>query len=982
MRTRLLQFIIPILMLPSILSGQCFENVIPDGGDCGSALFLCGYYLDGYTGSLTSDVATGNQPENLCTSAGDVDNIQWFSFIACESTVELLITPSDCQAVLTTQSGLQTGIYEDCTFENPLECYSEAGEDPITLSLTDAVPGSIYYLFVDGYAASLCDFSIEVITGIDISPPIMADPIELQLQPDIDTICTGDMITFHFPIDQLPSINQCGPSNEALSDSDLEYLACIDWIVNDNVVQTGSMVGFDVTSDAHASSIDLIFHDEGDYNITAELNYNPAIVGNGPDGAPLCGGGVVTISLETLTVLQRQYELLTPITLCEGQEYEFCGITYNESGTYYCEDSDSTCLTLIQEIIINTPQNTDLGTIFLCNDECFTHQGETYCDIGNYEIADNADCNITYSFKLADLQSTVSYTGEDQLDCGTSSITLNPSIQTNSTLPLVYTWYDSDDIPVGSAATLNVTDEGTYTLVAGAHDILPGCEIRISIPITKDENTPEVEISTPTLNCDQLQDVLTLESDLDILSVLWEGPNGFESNLISPEVSDTGSYTVTIVATNGCTTIEERLVSGDFEAPEAEPVYTDIDCFQEWTSLSYITNDNIRSQEWIHTDFASDEAMTQSSNPGMYTLLVTGTNGCTAEIPFEVKDERNYPIVDLGPDMLWQCNTTSLDLLANVDINDRQLSWEVNTGVPLTVVDDLSATAYGAGEYTLSVTDMISGCETIDTIRIVPNEDVPQGIIGEIYDPICFEESSGYIDLQDVDGGEAPYIISIDNRNLQVGEVLDELSAGVYEVMITDAHGCLYTEMITLENPEEIIIDAPDKIEISYYIPGHLEVEHNYADADISSISWYDGQGDWIADGASIEVAETRTTYYRVELTTIEGCTASRSIKINVDTSVEIFAPNIFSPNNDGHNDKFWVRAKDDNLMVSSMYIYDRWGSIVYAAEDMPATESSVGWDGTLNGQKLNPGVYVYVITIQATDESKHVFSGDITLVR
>lgn len=77
----------------------------------------------------------------------------------------------------------------------------------------------------------------------------------------------------------------------------------------------------------------------------------------------------------------------------------------------------------------------------------------------------------------------------------------------------------------------------------------------------------------------------------------------------------------------------------------------------------------------------------------------------------------------------------------------------------------------------------------------------------------------------------------------------------------------------------------------------------------------------------------------------------------------ELDAPNVFTPNGDGVNDYFMVRAK--SLKYFRITIYDRSGSKVYEYEHLDGRFEWMGWDGTIKGKGENfaePGVYYYVI--------------------
>jgi gliding motility-associated-like protein len=88
-----------------------------------------------------------------------------------------------------------------------------------------------------------------------------------------------------------------------------------------------------------------------------------------------------------------------------------------------------------------------------------------------------------------------------------------------------------------------------------------------------------------------------------------------------------------------------------------------------------------------------------------------------------------------------------------------------------------------------------------------------------------------------------------------------------------------------------------------------------------------------------------------------------------------IFVPNAFSPNNDGMNDRFYVRAK--NLNKFYVAIYDRWGERVYESTDL--TE---GWDGTYKGKLLDPSVFGYYVEGVCERDEKFTEQGNITLIR
>ena len=92
-----------------------------------------------------------------------------------------------------------------------------------------------------------------------------------------------------------------------------------------------------------------------------------------------------------------------------------------------------------------------------------------------------------------------------------------------------------------------------------------------------------------------------------------------------------------------------------------------------------------------------------------------------------------------------------------------------------------------------------------------------------------------------------------------------------------------------------------------------------------------------------------------------------------------IFLQNSFTPNNDGINEIFKPYIScSETLKDYKMFIYNRWGGIVFKSFDY-----AVGWDGTTgNGKDCADGVYFCVIDF-TTSKNKHVAkNGSITVFR
>jgi gliding motility-associated-like protein len=92
-------------------------------------------------------------------------------------------------------------------------------------------------------------------------------------------------------------------------------------------------------------------------------------------------------------------------------------------------------------------------------------------------------------------------------------------------------------------------------------------------------------------------------------------------------------------------------------------------------------------------------------------------------------------------------------------------------------------------------------------------------------------------------------------------------------------------------------------------------------------------------------------------------------------TPCEVFVPNIFSPNADGQNDVLYLRG--NGIAAMEFCIYSRWGEQVYCS-----TNQNQGWDGTYNGQPVQPGVFAWSAALTFDDGRQQTASGTVTVVR
>lgn len=102
------------------------------------------------------------------------------------------------------------------------------------------------------------------------------------------------------------------------------------------------------------------------------------------------------------------------------------------------------------------------------------------------------------------------------------------------------------------------------------------------------------------------------------------------------------------------------------------------------------------------------------------------------------------------------------------------------------------------------------------------------------------------------------------------------------------------------------------------------------------------------------------------------GCTDSDTLFVEADGGIII--PNVFSPNNDGENDFFYIPS--GNLKEYSLQVFNRWGQLMFSS-----TDKSEKWNGTYNGSPCVEGTYFFVL-IARSNSKDFSTQGSLTLVR
>ena len=291
-------------------------------------------------------------------------------------------------------------------------------------------------------------------------------------------------------------------------------------------------------------------------------------------------------------------------------------------------------------------------------------------------------------------------------------------------------------------------------------------------------------------------------------------------------------------------------------------------------------------------------------------------------------------------------------------------------------IDSLFAISYLADNHTL-IADLRGRVENIGTLSVKLDENY-------CWFYVAFTKQGQKLTLY-VNGEEKAfkinnYTISVQNSgkfslanspclgvsDIRFNGVLDELK--------------LYSSALTKEEIKSQYKEADKLLTKDTVILKGQSVNIRANTSCSNSFSWSPTAGVQNPNAQHTRITPASTSVYYLT-TTQNECKIKDSIRITVvDASVldcnNINIPSAFTPNEDGLNDVFRVTNHYVITAMKSFEIYDRWGAKIFSGNSPLSA-----WDGKINGQLANPGIYVYHLKYNCNGSDRHK-SGSFSLIR
>ncbi len=346
------------------------------------------------------------------------------------------------------------------------------------------------------------------------------------------------------------------------------------------------------------------------------------------------------------------------------------------------------------------------------------------------EITDGNNCVISETIEPMIMADPVAEAGAPQLiDCANPIANLDASSSEVGT----YQWTG----PAGFTSNEinpSIDASGTYYLEVINSN---ACSSIDSVEVVENFSTVEGDAQVDVvLNCTNQQAILTPFTNNDQVSYSWTGPNGFNTIIPSPAVSEPGLYELVMTDENTSCTSEviQVLVERNLSTPIAE-IETDhykIDCISPSGEIEIFAPSSTPEADsieykWLHDGTELSNGISVTANTaGTYELQIKNIlSGCIASDEANVEVDMEAPFVDAGPAKIINCYESEVILYGLGSSSSPSISYQwTGPGIASDATEG-TIMANEPGEYTLTLVNTENHCEESDVVLVTKDIEPP-----------------------------------------------------------------------------------------------------------------------------------------------------------------------------------------------------------------------------------------------------------------
>ena len=440
-----------------------------------------------------------------------------------------------------------------------------------------------------------------------------------------------------------------------------------------------------------------------------------------------------------------------------------------------------------------------------------------------------------------------------------------------------------------TSSQINVGPTTTTTYTLTVTETATGC-------IDSDDVTITVEKSLPTADAgDDVQVDCTNSSQIlggtanSGYTYSWNPSTGLDdSTAANPVASPTSTTTYEVLVTDnvsGCTDRDTVTVTYDTTKPTANAGSDDsVNCSTVSVPIGS-TPVTGYSYSWSPTTGLSDPS---SANPTafpttttVYSLTVTNdATGCEDVDTVTITAGAVFPLVDAGTDQQIDCDNDVPVTIGMGPLPNHTYSWIPSTGLSNPISSIPTAYPTSTTIYTLTVTNTLTGCSSMDTVEITVDKDPPVADAGVNITIDCNTPSLqiGATDVTDYEYSWSP-ITGLSDDDI-ADPIANPSTDTLYMLTVTDTtNGCTSTDTVYVT----VNKDAPIAYAGADGAVNCVTTEHNLGAATISGYEYSWSPTTDLNDATisnPIASPSTSTVYTLTVTETATGCTATDTVTV------------------------------------------------------------------------------------------------------
>jgi len=253
------------------------------------------------------------------------------------------------------------------------------------------------------------------------------------------------------------------------------------------------------------------------------------------------------------------------------------------------------------------------------------------------------------------------------------------------------------------------------------------------------------------------------------------------------------------------------------------------------------------------------------------------------------------------------------------------------------------------GNYSVAITDA-NGCTSTASVTITQPPPLTLSVAGD--DSVCAGDS---VMLTAIPSGGTPAYTYVWIPGPQNGDSVSvsPTTNTSYTVTMTDANGCT-----SLPQTFNVLVLPTPTANFDTASSGTYGSMFAFTDLSSNGTSWSWDFGDNTSGSILQNPVHTfpGAGTYTVTQVVFNQYGCPDTFRIIVEINEGIIIPNVFTPDNDGVNDVWYI--PNSGMKEFHVDIYDRWGLKVFET-----TADEIRWDGhSTSGKLLNDGTYYFVL--------------------